>query len=257
MASPQTAQPVPQQEPNRNYDVSEKIAKADASTIARWVKFLNIVNALFLAASGVVSFITTTVNLLSVLSALYVIGFGLLLFCFECHLSRFDSMVHRNFGFMFKWQGRALFFLFTGTLAFGLGPMGIAAGCLTVAIIIFNIYVLRTNKSYSDQTDKDQQEMVTRVQNNRPNAPVTSASAVQPGSEKDANPFTVDVNMGIGGHNMTVPVSVSAADVTAAASRTANHLNNSDWEKIYDKGSGKYYFYNAKTQESRWELDGA
>jgi len=150
-----------------------------------------------------------------------------------------------------------IFFLFTGTLAFGLGPMGIAAGCLTVAIIIFNIYVLRTNKSYSDQTDKEQQEMVTRVANQRPAVPSTSPTPVQPGSDKDANPFTVDVNMGIGGHNMTVPVLVSAADVTSAAVHVAksNTIGNTDWEKIYDKGSGKYYFYNAKTQESRWELD--
>jgi len=252
MSSPPEAQPV---QKDQGFDVSEKIAKADASTIARWMKFLNIINALFLAASGVVSFIGGASDLLRVLSALYVIAFGLLLFCFECHLTRFDAMVHRNFGFMFKWQGRLLFFLFTGTLAFGLGAVGIAAGCFTVAVIIFNIYVLRTNKGYSDQQNKEQQEMVTRVSNNKPNVPVTSANTVQP-ARQDANPFTtVDVNMGIGGHNVTVPVTVTADNLTSAASMAANHLNNSDWEKIYDKGSGKYYYYNAKTQESRWELD--
>jgi len=254
MSSPPEAQPVQKEQ---GFDVSEKIAKADATTVARWMKFFNIINALFLAASGVVSFIGTTADLLRVLSALYVIAFGLLLFCFECHLTRFDSLVHRDFGFMFKWQGRLLFFLFTGTLAFGLGPVGIAAGCFTVFMIFFNIYVLRTNKGYSEQQSKEQQEMVARVTNRQPNIPVTSTNTVQPGQQgrQDANPFTVDVNMGVGGHNVTVPVSVTADNLTSAASMAANHLNNSDWEKIYDKGSGKYYYYNAKTQESRWELD--
>ena len=29
---------------------------------------------------------------------------------------------------------------------------------------------------------------------------------------------------------------------------------NSDWEKIYDENSGRFYFYNKKTKESRWKL---
>jgi len=257
----------------KDFDVGDSLAKADASTIGRWMKFVNVVDALFLATAGVVSFIIDfTFNPLTVLSALYVIFFGLTLFCFECHLSRFDVMIFKNFGFMFKWQGRAFFFLFTGTLSFGIGKVGIAAGCFTAVVVIFNIYVMHVNKGFSDKIDREQQELATRVavSNPRPAVAPTAASNPQSGSGRDDNPFTVDVGVGIGGHNMTVPVSVSAADVSNAASFEAKNVTlnsggigiggagagGGDWDKIFDKGSGKYYYYNAKTQESRWELDG-
>jgi len=137
MSQPDAGQTPTTGEQPKDFDMSESIAKADASTIGRWVKAANVIDALFLATAGVVSFILLSFNLLTVLSALYVIFFGLLLFCFECHLARFDLMIYRNFGFMFKWQGRAFFFLFTGTLSFGLGAVGIAAGCFTVVVVFF------------------------------------------------------------------------------------------------------------------------
>jgi len=241
------------------------------------MRVINTLNAMLLGATGVLTFILLSPPTLpEILSSLYIIAFSLLLVCFEFHLKRFDQCVLTNFGFMFKWQGRLLFFLFMGTLCFGLGTMGIVTGSITLTVVIFNIYVICTNDNYKKYTVTESKELTNRAgpsittstNNSNKSSSVANpyGAAANPyaasgmassnlgtvASPNDSlNPFTVDVNVGIAGKS--VPVSVSVTDVVSAASTVAAAIP-AGWEKILDPGTGKYYFYNSKTQESRWDL---
>jgi len=229
--------------------LGNRIKNASASTLGRAMKICNALNAGLIAATGVVAFMILSLSVIIVLSAIYVICFALLLFCFECHFKAFDSMINVNFGFMFRWQGRALFLFFTGTLCFGLGTMGIIIGCITVGNVIFNVYVLYKNPAYRESMKpKELKSKLTVVgvmgseaasATISTSAPSSSSSSSSSNaySANDSNPFTVSIN-------------ASPSAVIAIASTLS-----SEWEKLYDQGSGKYYYFNSKTNESRWEED--
>jgi len=212
----------------------------------------------------VTAFILIHLDVLTVLSAIYVICFSLLLLFFECHLARLDMVIRNNFGFMFKWPGRVLFFFFAGSLCFGLGTFGIVIGAVTCVNVVFNIWIICMTPGILDKEKRDQQLMEARMGNNMPPTaqtvaqPVQPVKPVQPASGQDErNPFTADVNVGIGGHNATVPVSVSVNDIMASnkGDLSAEQLD-AGWVKQLDSNTGKYYYYNNRTNEMRWDLEG-
>jgi len=256
------------------------MGKCEPVMLNRWMKALNVLDALFIATAGVLAFILNTPpSLLRVLSAIYVICFALLMLCFECHLRSMDEMIANNFGFMFKWYGRTIFFVFAGTLCFGLDTFGIVAGCVTAFTVLINVWATCVNPSYRDYMERDSKALQARAAvhySTSPGAPMSSKPAQPPaipevpggglpisssapaysstGVSHDSNPFTVDVNLSAGGKAASVPVSVQLGDVSRAGSGSATLP--AGWEKVYDSNTGRYYFFNAKTQESRWEMDG-
>jgi len=84
--------------------------------------------------------------------------------------------VYRNFGFMFNWVGRCVFFILTGTLVFAFGTLGIIAGLVTVVNVIFNIYVLRNNDEYREHMEQEAIEMRERAKTNPPPKSGTKAA---------------------------------------------------------------------------------
>merc|ERR1711998_794424 len=72
-----------------------------------------------------------------------------------------DRYVYNNFGFMFYWQGRLVFFFFLGSLSLafggsdGAGILCYFAGVFTLVNLCFNIWVIFRNKAYQ-QDVKDQ-----------------------------------------------------------------------------------------------------
>lgn len=242
---------------------SDRIKKADATTLGQLMRVGNGLNAVLLGAVGVTAFMLLSLSVQIVLMALYVISFSFLLFVFECLSRRYLSSFREYFGFMFKWQGRLIFFFFTATLCFGLGTFGIVAGSVTIANVFFNIFVLVKNPIYHDNLANDA-EMAKQSSSAGP-AGASAAPGAGPNSSagREANPFTVDVTVGAAGHNVTVPVSMSqiAAGASMAASAASAQTTSSGkplpsgWEKIYDEGTKRYYYYNSKTQESRWDLE--
>jgi len=108
-----------------------------------------VINGLLLFICGLFSITSLlTFQLPTLLSGIYVMLFSILLCCFECHLKKFDSYVFTNFGFMFYWQGRLIFFLFVATLTFGLGVFGVIIGALTLANVLMNCYILYSHPGY-------------------------------------------------------------------------------------------------------------
>jgi len=239
-----------------------------------------------MAACGIVFFITLgSPNVLSVITALYVIAFGLVLFCFELHLRSMDRLINRNFGFMFSWGGRTLFFLFVGTLCFGLGIMGIVTGCVTGANIFFNIYVLCTQPQMSEHWDKEFREYRDRaapVQST--GMPMSSLSTASANAAVGApSSVSIGISSGTSSTSVSVPTSAlasaarasgvdplaaataaganpfldSSAPAPASARGASGSTSGGDWKKFQDDATGKYYYHNSKSQETKWENDSA
>jgi len=145
----------------------DKIHNMPAKKVHTYLKVANVINGLLLFLSGILSISSLlTFSLPTLLSGIYVMLFSILLCCFECHLKKFDSYVFTNFGFMFYWQGRTVFFFFVATLTFGLGVLGIIVGTLTLVNVILNCYILYSHPGYKkfilEQLQLHQQGAVAR-----------------------------------------------------------------------------------------------
>jgi len=216
-----------QNEPQRKTTVSDKIRGTDASKLDMLLRVVNMLNAIFLATAGVLAFIMEALNLLLILSAIYIIAFSAILCCFETQLGFIERIAYRDCGFMFRWQGRIIFFVFVGTLAFGISKIGIAAGCFTMANVIFNTYVLCVSPSYSKYKSRQAEDA-------RRNA---GGGGVQ---------------MKEMARGSTSGGTTGAAQPTSSASAVVD-VGSPVWEKILDEESGSYYYYNNKTKETRWD----
>jgi len=113
------------------------------------MRVLNLINAALLIACGVVSLLDIT-DIPGVLASVYIILFGVVLLLFEVHCSSFDRMIFLNFGFMFLWQGRLVFFFFVATLSIGLGVLGKIVGGCTLLNILFACYVMSCHPNYKE-----------------------------------------------------------------------------------------------------------
>lgn len=262
--------------------------------LSRILKAFNVINALFLAVTGVVSFILITPDFSQVLCACYVIFFSLMLLCFECHLGCLDAVIYRNFGFMFNWGGRLVFLFLNGVLAFTLGVMGIVAGGFTGVVILVNMFILCRYRDFGEEYEREFAALRDQAAGRpaRPNGgddramqAVVAASAQSSaagggggsaysgsglgGALVDAAVRNPETTIAIGtavASNPHVQAAASQAVSDAAANRNpfldsgsgggvGSMTEANGWKKYLDDKSGKYYFYNEKTKETKWDTE--
>ena len=118
-------------------------------------------NALGLGAAGVFGMISISPS--QIITAVYVALFGVVLLAFEMHIRRFEIWVVHNFGFMASFRGRAMYFLFTGSLCFGLGIIGIIVGCFGVCDGLFNFYIYYRREDVRKQLEQQTKEILEEV----------------------------------------------------------------------------------------------
>jgi len=216
--------------------MENRVANASVPTLVWTLRIVNILNACLLCVAGVLVFVFDTLDVLLVLSSLYIIAFSLLLLCFEIlQIRMFQLMIFRNFGFMFSPAGRILFFLFIGTLAFGIGTLGIVAGCVTAANVIFNTYVLCKNPYYKEHMAAEAYAMRSRALD---------------GAVKSGVPMQAVVT-----HTPAVAASSSSSGASlapAAIPPVSPAGLGPDWKKFHDEASGTDYWYNETSKETRW-----
>ncbi|DAZ93532.1 TPA: hypothetical protein N0F65_000148 [Lagenidium giganteum] len=127
--------------------VIEKINDVNKIELPKLLRYMRIGNVLcsllqILAGfSGIFSFVT--LNITGALVAVYVIMFGILFLLFECRLSRMETRIRANFGFLYSYKGRACFIFFIGFLDFGMSSaLGTVAGILMCVNALINLLVM-------------------------------------------------------------------------------------------------------------------
>ncbi|TMW60346.1 hypothetical protein Poli38472_000388 [Pythium oligandrum] len=132
-------------------------ARENLTTMAKYVRILNIVCVSVQVIAGVVSlFKIFHVNLAETLISVYVMLLAMLVLCYEFRFQMADTFIRTNFGFIYSFQGRSAYLLFIGLLDLGManGFFGIAAGataCLTA------VTVLATGYCAPEQFDQDKE----------------------------------------------------------------------------------------------------
>lgn len=126
------------------FHYGETAEEPDGNIYVKVIRIANVLVSAFLAFAGVWAFISGEANsVTNIFAAIYTIGFGLLLLVHELRLPMFKEKVKRNFGFMSKSWGKAIYMLFIGFMPLSLDPnIGRAAGILMLAVAVTNFIVL-------------------------------------------------------------------------------------------------------------------
>eukprot|EP00457_Paulinella_chromatophora_P013833 gb/GEZN01014181.1/.p1 GENE.gb/GEZN01014181.1/~~gb/GEZN01014181.1/.p1 ORF type:complete len:250 (+),score=53.06 gb/GEZN01014181.1/:20-769(+) len=222
LVSPSAASPPSEQPTRRPTTLREEVKAAPVTMLVGIFRVFNFVTCGLLIAASVLSLMTKDKKEKDrasvVMLCFYCILFSSLLLCFETHLSPVLSLAYKDCGFMFRWQGRIMFLLFVGSLAFGMHTsIGYAAAIVAFLNIIFSTYVLCWNQNYKSHLQKE--ELLYRQK-----------AALQ----MQRNPKTAEAGS---------KVNKAMENKTASAT----------WEKIYDEETGKYYYYNAATKETKYD----
>ncbi|KDO24964.1 hypothetical protein SPRG_09608 [Saprolegnia parasitica CBS 223.65] len=122
----------------------------DAHTLLRYMRYLNVMLALFQALAGFFGlFDLAMLNITSFLIAVYVIIFALLLLAFECRFSSMEPSIRRQFGFLFTYRGRTAFIFFVGFMDFGMADaMAKIAGVLMCLNAVLNLIVITMHPAF-------------------------------------------------------------------------------------------------------------
>ena len=216
------------------------VKSASVPALARCLKLINCLCAANLCAAGCLAFWFMTqdddqgnsqFSVPTMLSAIYVIVFSLLLLFFELHWKSLDKSMFLLFGFMFSWYGRSIFFFFVGTLAFALFIPGYVAGGFTILTVILNIYALCYNQGYKEFIQKQGGDAKLAAEK----------SVLQDVVHSSPSPAT------------TANAPASSAATSSGPAKSAQNPSGADWEKFRDDETGSNYFYNHVTKETRWE----
>jgi len=216
---------------------------ANPTKLDKVLRIANLLNALFLLTAGILTFVPVpSIDILTILASLYVITFSCILCCFELHFGFMERIVYRDCGFMFRIYGRLLFFVFVGTLAFGLGVVGICAGVYTILNVLFNLFVLLRSPTYAAYRAQKMEEY------NKNYSTVREAW----GSEMKELKKTVVKKAATEVINSQLESLNTGRKGEGDAGRSGKWADEG-WERYYDEGFGNYYYYNPKTKETSWE----
>jgi hypothetical protein len=209
------------------------------------VRITNVLNALILLTAAILVFVLgKSLNIPKVLSAVYVIGFSLLLLLFEMRLNRCKLVILSNFGFMFNVTGRCMFFFFVGTLCFGLDIFGIIAGIITCCNLIFNCVIMCQNKAFKDHLIAENRAAKEALTAHHAEQYATKTGAATP--QKKTKPTAVAKPVQARDVEMQVAMPTPAANDAGVASADG-------WVRYLDESTHPYYSHHEASGQTRWE----
>ncbi|RLN94735.1 hypothetical protein BBJ28_00021955 [Nothophytophthora sp. Chile5] len=133
------------------------VNKMELPKLLRYMRLGNVCCSILQIIAGIIgitSFIT--LNITGTLVSIYVIMFGILFLLFECRLSRMESVIRSNFGFLYSYKGRAAFIFFIGFLDFGIGSaLATIAGALMCINALINLLVMCRHPQFKSSLSAD------------------------------------------------------------------------------------------------------
>ncbi|KAI9917831.1 hypothetical protein PsorP6_012916 [Peronosclerospora sorghi] len=133
------------------------VNKIELPKLLRYMRVGNVICSILQILAGIVgitSFIT--LNITGTLVSIYVIMFGILFLLFECRLSRMETVIRANFGFLYSYKGRASFIFFIGFLDFGIGSaLATLAGLLMCVNAFINLLVMCRHPQFKSTLSAD------------------------------------------------------------------------------------------------------
>jgi len=201
------------------HTIGEKVQSYETSTVLKLLRFINLVNAIGLVATGVVNLMTIVVCtgakcLPTGVISVQLIVFGVLLFAYESRMgATYDAFLRKQFGFLYGPWGRFIFIIFLASLCFGiiytdlpLWWVQVIVGAFSLANALLNCFVVRNHPGFQNG-GAQQQEGIGSVSQGRtiappviPSAPYGGGSAYsqpsayqQGASGGQGNPFSVSV----------------------------------------------------------------
>jgi len=141
--------------------IGESVNSYETSTVLKLLKFINLLNAVGLVATGVVNLIiiplcTGSKCLPTAIISLQLIIFGVMLFGYEARMgTKYDAFLRRQFGFLYGQWGRFFFILFLASLCFGiiytdldLWWVQVIVGAFSLANALLNCFVIRNHPGF-------------------------------------------------------------------------------------------------------------
>lgn len=148
--------------------VGNKVNSYETTTVLKILRFLNLLNAVGLVATGVVNLVfigncsgteCVPVGVLAIQLAL----FGVLLFLYEARMgARYDNFFRSQFGFLYGQYGRLFFILFLASLCFGILYTSLPywwvqtfVGAFSIANSWLNCFIIRNHPGFSKAQSDD------------------------------------------------------------------------------------------------------
>ncbi len=224
--------------------------------LAVWMRLINALNGALLAVSGVMAYVLGERNFLTILAATYVIVFGLLLLMYETRLDCCLTCYVANMGFMFDWRGRLAFYVFAGTLAFGIGVVGIVAGSFTMVNLVWNLFVFCFVPPYLDYVKAESKRLYEEALRREATTRGVMNAASAAHEKKKSIQKMEEASLPVADNVAVISDSGMTKNVTSSAGGETGGGLPSGWSQMKDEGSGAVYYINNSTGEQTWEKPG-
>jgi len=219
------------------------------------MKIGNVVNAILLCFVGVWSLLwvqATADALLIVLASLYVITFSLILFAWELKFDCCNLCFAKNMGFMYTWTGRLMFFIFVGTLSFGIAyPAGLVIGVWTFVNMTWNVFVIFYHPTYfstlKSKAETEFRDAMLEEAGRRQATAMKTQDVVIPQNKWDEEQKIGEAREAV------LANGIPEHSVSHAKEESYNAKDDGNWIMRTDDESGVGYWVNQVTGEQSWD----
>mmetsp|Transcript_27930 Transcript_27930/g.52143 ORF Transcript_27930/g.52143 Transcript_27930/m.52143 type:complete len:191 (+) Transcript_27930:263-835(+) len=173
-------------------------------------------------------------------------SFSVILFTWELKFACCNTCFAKNMGFMYSWTGRLMFFVFVGTLSFGIAyPAGLVIGIWTFVNMTWNMFVIFYHPTYfstlKNKAESEFRDAMLKEASRRAGADIKALDAGIPKKQWDEEQKIREAQEEI------------IAGIPEASGQAEISQEDGNWVMRTDDQSGTAYWVNQVTGEQSWE----